>query len=231
MPAAPPPSRFWTFECMFLVNNNLLAGEVLVTATRQDLVAGMQRFFAAPRARVLLAEVLGAWFTDDHTSRDFHSAAPFVTIAIAGERLAFTAETQQLLLGDLLGGGLSRRYLSAGRALADDADPDDDDDDADLELVPFTFEFDAAGFLASLPEIDGDLPTTAVRLVRPIGRPGYPPSIDPEVYGDDDTDRPASPPQALVVVEPGWSDAEPQGKPSRFDPRRRFVADLEFPQM
>jgi hypothetical protein len=228
-------TRFWAFEHMFAVNNNLLTAEVYVGQTRQELVKAMQSFFSQPRAHVLLAEVLGAWFADGDEIERFYDAKPFVRIAIAGEDLAFTAETQRRLLGDLEGGGLSRRYLASGRGIAEDAGPEDADDDGDAELAPFELRFDAAGFLASLPSVDGDQLgwDAMVRLVRPVGVPGFPTSIDEMVYGDESEmgDDDDIVPQAKVEVGAGWSDANPGAKPYPFDPQQRFVASFELPMM
>ncbi len=218
---------------MFAVNNNLLMAEVYVAETRSELVQAMQCFFAQPRARVLLAEVLGAWFADGEKIDRFYDAKPFVRLAIAGEELAFTSATQRLLLGDLEGGGLSRRYLASGRAIAEDAQPEDADDDADAELSPFELRFDAAGFLESLPPVDGDpLGWDAlVRLVRPLGAPGFPASVDAMVYGDESemNDDDEVVPQAKIEVGAGWSDAEPGAEAYPFDPRERFVPSFELP--
>lgn len=225
-------SRFWAFESMFVANNNLLMGEVYVAATRAELLAAMRAFFAKPRARVLAAEVLGAWFDDAGAVARFHDAKPFVTITIAGETLPFNEETQRKLLGDLEGGGVSRRYLSQGRAIAEDATEEDEEDDADAMLVPFEWRFDAEAFLASLPALEGDSLDleSRVALKRPLGVPGFP-DVDPMVYGDEDAmdDDDDEVPQATVELGPGWSDAEPGGRPYPFDPRSRFVSNFELP--
>ncbi len=225
-------SRFWAFECMFVANNNLLMGEVYVAATRDELLKAMRSFFDKPRARVLAAEVLGAWFDDAGAVARFHDAKPFVTIVIGGETLPFNEDTQRKLLGDLEGGGLSRKYLSQGRAIAEDATDEDEDDDADAMLVPFQWRFDAEAFLASLPAVEGDALSFASRVVlrRPLGAPGFP-DVDPMVYGDEDAmdDEDESVPQATVELGPGWSDAEPGSTPYPFDPRSRFAENFELP--
>ncbi len=51
--------RFWAFECMFVVNNNREMDEVYVGESRKELCSAMKAFFSVPRARVLLADVLG----------------------------------------------------------------------------------------------------------------------------------------------------------------------------
>lgn len=224
--------RFWAFESMFVANNNLLMGEVYVAATREELMKAMRSFFDKPRARVLVAEVLGAWFDDAGAVARFHDAKPFVTITIGGETLPFTEATQRKLLGDLQGGGLSRRYLSQGRAIAEDATDEDEEDDADAMLAPFEWHFDAEAFLASLPAVEGDALSLESRVVfkRPLGAPGFP-NVDPMVYGDEDAmdDDDESVPQATVLVGPGWSDAEPGSTPVPFDPRSRFTESFGLP--
>lgn len=209
--------RFWAFECNFVINNNLLMAEVFVGATRKELLAAMQAFFRVPRARVLLADVLGAWLVDDGTATTFHSAQPFVAVAIAKRQLPF-AEAAKLLVGEL-DGAISREFLAKGKANASDAKESDEDDDDDPELKPFKLELDAKGFLASLPELDGEplTPGQPVTLVRPVGAPGYSASDDPAYYHPN------------VQLALGWSDAEVDAKPSRFDPKSRFRRDLEVP--
>jgi hypothetical protein len=65
---------FWVFECTFVVNNNLLMGEVFAGATRAEMIAAMKRFFAASRAHVVLAEVLGAYYVEAGKAEAFHDA-------------------------------------------------------------------------------------------------------------------------------------------------------------
>jgi hypothetical protein len=210
---------FWVFECTFVVNNNLLMGEVFAAASRAEMIAAMKRFFAAPRAPVMLAEVLGAYFVEGGKIDAFHDAQPFVAVEIAGQTLDFDGESLAPVIGDLEGGGVSRVYLSQGRGLAEDAEPEDEGDDDEMVLSPFRFAFDAEGFLGSLPERDGNaLAADAVlELVRPIGAEGIPDHYDGDLYG---------PP---VKIGPGWWEAEPSSTPKRFEPRARFVEDLRVP--
>lgn len=212
---------FWAFECQFVINNNLLMAEVFVGATRKELISAMTAFFRVPRAKVLLADVLGAWYVGDGAPAAFHDATPFLRIAIAKQDLPFDDESRGRIVGDLEGGGLSRVYLSRGRAMAEDAKESDEEDDEDPELKPFELRFDAEGFLASLPAIDGDkLPKGGtVKVVRPTGAPGYPPSEDDGYYHAD------------VELGPGWWDATPGSRPSPFTPRSRFVRDREVPMV
>ena len=54
-------TRFWAFECMFAVNNNLLMAEVYVGETRQELVKAMAAFFAS---MVQLSALVGGVLID-----------------------------------------------------------------------------------------------------------------------------------------------------------------------
>ncbi len=214
-------SSFWVFECTFVVNNNLLMGEVFVGATRKELLAAMNRFFDKPRANVLLAEVLGAYLVEGGKVEAFFDAMPFVKVEIAKDTLSFDRESLAPVVGDLEGGGIARIYLAKGRAIAADAEEEDEEDDEDPILKPFSFLFDAEGFLASLPDRDGDpIPAKAeLELVRPIGASGFPEHFDADLYG-----KP-------VKVGSGWWDAEPSSKPKRFDPKERFVKTREVPMI
>lgn len=207
--------RFWAFQCSFVVNNNLLMNEVFVGATRKEVVAAMTAFFRVPRAAILVADVLGAWLVDDGVPTGFRAAKPFVRVAIAKQEMTFD-DAGDALVGDL-DGAVSRTYLARGKANASDAKESDEDDDEDPELKPFKLLFDAAGFLASLPAVDGEqlAPGTRLTLVRPLGVEGYSGSDDAYFHPN-------------VELSPGWSDAE--GEVARpFDAKSRFRRDLAVP--
>jgi hypothetical protein len=208
--------RFWAFQCSFLINNNFSMAEVFVGGTRKELLAAMTKFFRAPRSNVLVADVLGAWLVEDGAAASFSSAKPFVSVAIAKQQLSFE-QAAEALAGDL-DGAISRVYLAKGKADAVDATEEDEEDDDEAELKPFKFVFDAAGFLAQLPEVDGaKLPLEQrVLLVRPLGAPGYSGSDEARYHPN-------------VEVTPGWSDAEKDATPMSFDPKTRFVRDLSVP--
>ena len=214
-------SSFWVFECTFVANNNMLMGEVFIGATRAEMVEAMKRFFGGSRATVMLAEVLGAYFIAEGKVQGYFNAMPFVKVEIAKETLGFGGEALASVVGDLEGGGIARKYLAKGRSIAVDATEEDEEDDEDPVLKPFSFVFDAAGFLASLFEREGALASGAeVELVRPIGLAGFPETCDANLYGE-----------APVKIGPGWWDAEPGSQPKRFDPKKRFVKDREVPMM
>ncbi len=208
--------RFWAFECSFLINNNFSMAEVFVGASRKELLSAMTRFFRVPRSSVLVADVLGAWLAEDGAASTFFGAKPFVSVAIAKQQLSFD-EAVDALVGDL-DGAISRVYLAKGKADAVDATEADEDDDDDPEYRPFKFGFDAAGFLATLPQLDGAKlsPEQRVLLVRPLGAPGYSGSDEARYHPN-------------VEVTPGWSDAGVDSEPSRFEPKARFVRDLSVP--
>ncbi len=54
--------------------------------------------------------------------------------------------------------------------------------------------------------------------MRPLGAAGYSESDDAHYHPN-------------VEVAPGWSDAEVDGVPSRFDPKGRFVRDRSVPSV
>lgn len=217
---------FWVFEFMYCVNNDLTDCEVCVVATRDSLVDEMQKFFATPRAVVLLAEVVGAWFLRSPASAElpaFYDATPFLKIAIAGETLPFGRETAMRLVGDLGGGELQRRYLSAGRSVAEDATEADADDTGDPTFEPFEILFDAKGFADELEAIDGAPLVSDEPLVlrRPIGAPGFAEESGPEFYVDEE----------VSLAGPGWYVANPGIAARRFEPNTRFQADLGVPMV
>ncbi len=209
---------FWVFECMFVANNNLLMDEVFIGPTRKSVVEAMQLFFSVPRAKVLLTDAVGVYAVSEGKASSFVDAAPFLKIQIANTRLDFDRKGCGQLVGDLEGGGLSRTFLSAGRAMAEDAHEDDEDDDEDPVFVPFHFEFDAAAFLATLVEggDSGALPDAPLELVRPPEASNW---LDGDAFAN------------ALVVGPGWWDVEPYETPKPFAPKRRFVKDLEVPML
>lgn len=211
--------RFWAFECSFLINNNFQMAEVFVGARRKELLAAMERFFRAPRSKVVVAGDLGAWFVDDGKVTRFHDAKPFVTVEIAKQTLSFQ-EAAEALAGDL-DGAISRVFLAKGKATAIDANERDEEDDDDPELKPFKLRFDGEGFLATLPDLDAEplAPDARVVLVRPVGIDGYGEGDDPEYH------------HPSVELAPGWSDAELDASPRGFDPKQRFKRDLAVPMV
>jgi len=190
---------------------------VFVGATRKELLAAMNTFFRVPRAKILVADVLGAWLVDDGVATTFYGAKPFVAVAIAKQELPFE-KAADLLVGEL-DGAIPRAFLAKGKANASDAKETDEEDDEEAELKPFKFQFDAKAFLAQLPAIDGEpMSDQRVMLVRPVGVEGH-------IACDDAYYHPN------VEVSPGWSDAEVDSKPNRFDPKSRFRRSLEVPTM
>jgi len=208
--------KFWAFECSFVINNNFLMAEVFVGATRKELLAAMNTFFRVPRAKILVADVLGAWLVDDGVVTTFYGAKPFVSVAIAKQELPFE-NAVDLLVGEL-DGAIPRAFLAKGRANASDAKESDEEDDEEAELKPFKFLFDAKVFLAQLPAIDGEplVANERVMLMRPVGVAGYSGTDDAYYHPN-------------VELTPGWSDAEVDSKPNRFDPKSRFRRSLEVP--
>jgi len=190
---------------------------VFVGATRKELLAAMNTFFRVPRAKILVADVLGAWLVDDGVVTTFYGAKPFVSVAIAKQELPFE-NAVDLLVGEL-DGAIPRAFLAKGKANASDAEESDEEDDEEPELKPFKFQFDAKGFLAELPPIDGErMSDQCVMLVRPVGVEGHIARDDEEYYHPN------------VELTPGWSDAELDSKPNRFDPKSRFRRNLEVPR-